>query len=349
MNLEEVARRAKVSTATVSRVLNNPEAVKGATRARVKQAIEELKYQPNLHARTLAGGKSKTLGIIVSNMENPFFFDVIKVAESDAHARGYEIVVANTDYRREQLVKSIQLMLARRVAGLALIVSEMDPSLVRELTASHIPIVFLDAFTGEPGIWNIQIDYESGLGRLLDYLHRLGHVRMAFASHHSNLSPMGVREEIFKRTVSALSPHIDFMSVTNVDGLDGGAAAAREILDSGFDPTAILCVNDFMALGVLKELRKRGLRVPQDISVTGFDDIKLSEYCYPALTTVHIPRSRIGHLMFDALVPDPAAQPQPAHEFLIDTHTVLRDSTGTARKNGVVPAEADELAEQGHR
>ncbi len=338
MNLEEVARRAKVSTATVSRVLNNPEAVKSTTRARVNQAIEELKYHPNLHARSLAGGKSRTLGIIVSNMENPFFFDVIKVAESDAHARGYEIVVANTDYRREQLVRSIQLMLARRVSGLALIVSEMDPSLVHELTASHIPIVFYDAFTSEPGIWNIQIDYESGMRRLLDHLHRSGHVRMAFVSHHSNLSPMGVREEIFTRTVSELSPHIDFMSVTNVDGLDGGAAAAREILDSGFDPTAILCVNDFMALGVLTQLRKRGLRVPEDISVTGFDDIKLSEYCYPALTTVHIPRARIGHLLFDALVPEPGAQPQPAHEFVIDTHTVLRESTGPARNDGVVPA-----------
>ncbi len=346
MNLEEVARRAKVSTATVSRVLNNPEAVKVTTRARVNQAIEELKYHPNLHARSLAGGKSRTLGVIVSNMENPFFFDVIKVAESDAHARGYEIVVANTDYRREQLVRSIQLMLARRVAGLALIVSEMDPSLVHELTASHIPIVFYDAFTSEPGIWNIQIDYESGMRRLLDHLHRSGHARMAFVSHHSNLSPMGVREEIFTRTVSALSPHIDFMSVTNVDGLDGGAAAAREILDSGFDPTAILCVNDFMAVGVLRELRRRDLRVPEDISVTGFDDIKLSQYCYPALTTVHIPRGRIGHLVFDALAPKPDAQPQPAHEFLIDTHTVLRESTGPARNNGVVPASGSRAARQ---
>src|SRR5271169_1185556 len=110
MNLEAVAKRASVSTATVSRVLNNAASVKTSTRARVMQAIEELKYQPNLNARNLAGGKSRTIGVIVSNMENPFFFDIIKVCEADAHARGYEIFVANTDYRREQLVKSIQLM-----------------------------------------------------------------------------------------------------------------------------------------------------------------------------------------------------------------------------------------------
>ena len=104
MNLEQVARRAKVSTATVSRVLNNASVVKGSTRARVMRAIEELKYHPNLHARHLAGGKSSTIGVIVSNMENPFFFDIYKTVESDAHAGGYEVVVANTDYRSEQLV-----------------------------------------------------------------------------------------------------------------------------------------------------------------------------------------------------------------------------------------------------
>src|SRR5581483_10195356 len=98
MNLEQVARRAKVSTATVSRVLNNASVVKSTTRARVMRAIEELKYHPNLHARTLAGGKSKTIGVIVSNMENPFFFDIYKAVEAGAHSNGFEVVGANTDY-----------------------------------------------------------------------------------------------------------------------------------------------------------------------------------------------------------------------------------------------------------
>src|SRR6201995_4485469 len=106
MNLEQVARRAKVSTATVSRVLNNASVVKSSTRARVMKAVNELKYHPNLHARSLAGGKSRTLGVIVSNLENPFFFDIYKSIEQGAHSRGYEVVMANTDYRAEQLVSS---------------------------------------------------------------------------------------------------------------------------------------------------------------------------------------------------------------------------------------------------
>src|SRR5207244_10312662 len=141
-NLDGVAKRAGVSTATVSRVLNNQNVVKNSTRARVLKAAEELKYHPNLHARSLARGKSRTLGILVSNMENPFFFDIYRALESAAHARGYEVVVANTDYSSEQLVSSVRLMIGWRVAGLAAIVSEMDSHLMQVLTDSRYPLSF---------------------------------------------------------------------------------------------------------------------------------------------------------------------------------------------------------------
>ena len=178
MNLEQVARRAKVSTATVSRVLNNASVVKTSTRARVVKAIEELKYHPNLHARNLAGGKSKTIGMIVSNMENPFFFDIYKTVESDAHAAGFEVVVANTDYRSEQLVASIRLMIGRRVAGLAAVVSEMEPALIEELTDSNIPVVFYDVGAPRQNITNIRVNYRRGIDKVIDYLHSLGHRRL---------------------------------------------------------------------------------------------------------------------------------------------------------------------------
>src|SRR5256714_8633449 len=119
MSLEAVAKKAGVSTATVSRVLNDLKVVKNSTRARVLKAAEELKYHPNLHARSLARGKSRTLGILVSNMENPFFFDILRALESAAHSRGYEVVVANTDYSSEALVSSARLMIGWPGAGLA--------------------------------------------------------------------------------------------------------------------------------------------------------------------------------------------------------------------------------------
>ncbi len=332
MNLEEVAKRAKVSTATVSRVLNNVGPVKGSTRARVLKAVDELKYHPNLHARSLAGGKSRSIGMILSNMENPFFFDIFKAMETDARTHGFEVIVANTDYQPDQLVSSIRLMIGRRVAGLGVIVSEMDPHLIEELSQSKIPVVFYDVGVPTQNISNVKVNYTRGIEKAVDYLYDLGHRRMAFISHHSTLGPISVREKAFRSAVERHAPAVKWMIAANVDGLDGGRQAARDVLSSGFQPTAIVCVNDFMALGVLRELRSRGLRVPQDISVTGFDNIKLSEYCWPALTTLHIPRDAIGHLVFQSLVPDAAKSRVPGRETIIDPEFMLRDSTGPVQK-----------------
>jgi len=330
MNLEEVAKRAGVSTATVSRVLNNINVVKTTTRARVMRAVAELNYHPNLHARTLAGGKSRTLGMIASNMANPFFFDIFRTLESEAHEHGYDVVVANTDYQPEQLVRSVRLMIGRRVAGLAVIVSEMDPNLYRELAQSNIPAVFYDVGTPAGSISNVRVDYRRGIERIVEYLHDLGHTKLAFIGHHSTLGPINERERAFVETVSRYAPATQWRTVADEDSLEGGRQAAREILASGFKPTAIICVNDFMAAGALRELRDQGLKVPQDVSVTGFDNIKLSEFCYPPLTTVHIPRERIGRLVFEALVPESAKARPSGREVVIDPEFVLRESTGPA-------------------
>jgi LacI family transcriptional regulator, galactose operon repressor len=331
MNLEQVARRAKVSTATVSRVLNNASVVKSSTRARVMRAIEELKYHPNLHARHLAGGKSSTIGVIVSNMENPFFFDIYKTVESDAHAGGYEVVVANTDYRSEQLVASIRLMIGRRVAGLAAIVSEMEPALIDELTDSGMPVVFYDVGTPRKNITNIRVDYRRGIEKVVDYLHHLGHRRLGFVGHHAVLGPINERMKTVMDAVARI-PELEVRTSADSDTLEGGRQATRSLLGSGFQPTAIVCVNDIMAVGALRELRERGLRVPQDVSVTGFDNVKLSEFCYPALTTVHIPRDRIGHIICERLAPKPDRPDVGDQEIVIDPELVLRDSTGPAAR-----------------
>src|SRR6476660_2414998 len=237
MNLEEVAKKARVSTATVSRVLNNVAVVKSSTRTRVMKAVAELKYHPNLHARTLAGGKSLKLGMIVSNMENPFFLDIFRTLESDAHARGYEVVVANTDYRSEQLVASIRLMIGRRVAGLAAIVSEMDADLMQVLTDSRIPIVFYDVGTPRKNITNVRVDYRKGMKKIVEYLHSLGHTRMAFVGHHSTLGPISERRKTFLETVARCSPSAEAHIVAGADGLEGGRQASRELLSSEFHPT----------------------------------------------------------------------------------------------------------------
>ena len=331
MNLEEVARRAKVSTATVSRVINNASVVKTSTRSRVMKAIEELRYHPNLHARNLAGGKSTTFGVIVSNLENPFFFDIYKTIEADAHASGFEVVMANTDYRAEQLVKSIRLMIGRRVAGLAAIVSEMDPELIEELTQSRIPVVFYDVGSPSKNITNIRVNYSRGIEKVIGYLHSLGHRRLGFVGHHAMLGPINERMRAVIDAV-ARNPQLEVRTAADADTLEGGRQATRTLLSSGFDPTAIICVNDITAVGALMALRERGVRVPQDVSVTGFDNVKLSEFCYPALTTVHIPRERIGHIICERLISLNDRPEDPGPEIVIDPEFVVRDSTAPAKK-----------------
>lgn len=330
MKLEDVAKRARVSIATVSRVMNNTGPVKSATRARVQKVIQELKYHPNIHARSLAGAKSRTLGMIVSNLENPFFLDIFRALESDAHRHGYEVVVANTDYRSRQLVSSVHLMMGRRLAGLAVIVSEMEPLLIQELTETNLPIVFYDVGTPARNITNIKVNYQKGIQKTVEYLHSMGHRRMAFVGHHTGLEPLLDRKKSFLDTMKRYSGEVHFSTVADRDGPSGGQQATRQLLASGFKPTAIICVNDFMALGVVTELREHGLAVPQNVSVTGYDNISLSQFAYPPLTTVNIPREKIGHLAFGALVSDLEESQVRGREIVIDPELVIRESTAPA-------------------
>jgi DNA-binding LacI/PurR family transcriptional regulator len=301
------------------------------------KAVADLNYHPNLHARTLAGGKSRTIGIIVSNLENPFFLDIFRSVEGLAHARGYELLVANTDYNSEQLVKSIHLMIGRRVAGLAAIVSEMEPALIDELTRSRIPVVFYDVGTARRNITNIRVNYRKGMKKAVSYLHSLGHRRIGFVGHHSALAPINDRVQSLFAMVPEYAPNLEVRHATDADGFEGGRRATRELLRSGFRPTAIMCVNDFMAVGVLRELREHGLRVPDDVSVTGFDNIKLSEFCYPSLTTIHIPRDTIGAIAFESLVGNTAHAVSGGRDVSIDPELVVRESTGPARNGDSTP------------
>lgn len=330
MNLEDVAQRAGVSTATVSRVLNNIGVVKGSTRAKVLKAVEELKYYPNIHARALAGGASKALGLIVSNVENPFFLDIFRSLEDEAHSRGFEVLMANTDYDPDRLAKSVHLMLGRRVAGLALIVSEMDSTLLQELQERKVRTLILDVGQPRPYITSIKTNYSRGMQRIAEYLYSLGHRKMAFIGHHTSLGPLSDRKRTFSQVMEQLGGDVVYTTIADSDGFDGGRRAVRQLYHSGFNPTAILCVNDFMAVGVLRQLREMNIAVPQDVSVTGFDNIRLSEFLNPALTTVHIPREQIGRQIFESLTSATNHEESP-REVIIDPELVVRESTGSVR------------------
>jgi DNA-binding LacI/PurR family transcriptional regulator len=327
MNLEDVAQRAGVSTATVSRVLNNIGVVRDATRERVLKAVEELKYYPNMHARALAAGSNRTIGIIVSNLENPFFLDVFRSLEAEANRNGYEVLVANTDYQVDRLKASVRLMIGRRLGGLALVVSEMDEALLEELAERKVPTVVYDVGTPRESIISIKVNYRTAVQQIAEYLFELGHRRYAFVGHHTTLGPLNDRRQTFVEVMEHFAPQVEFRTVADLDGLAGGRSAVRQIYQSGFRPTAIVCVNDFMALGVLRQLKDLGLRVPDDVSVTGFDGLDLSDVVSPALTTARLARDLIGHRIFESFTAD-AARLEEIRETLIQPELIVRESSG---------------------
>jgi DNA-binding LacI/PurR family transcriptional regulator len=248
--------------------------------------------------------------------------------EADAKRRGYEVVVANTDYRPRQLASSVQWMLGHRLAGLAVIVSEKEPQVIEELSGSRMPVVFYDVGVPGANVTNIRTDYFRGTQRVVEYLHSLGHRRMAFVGHHERLQPLYDRKKSFLDAVGRLAGTVTSATAAGGDSPDGGRQAMRTLLESGFTPTAVVCVNDFMALGVLRLLRERGLRVPEDVSVVGYDNIHLSEFTYPPLTTVNVPRERIGHTVCATLLPERGAS--SIRDVVIDPELIVRDSTGSA-------------------
>ena len=307
------------------------------------KAVEELRYFPNMHARALAGGASRTLGLVVSNLENPFFLSVFRALENEAREKGYDVLVANTDYDPQRLVANVHLMLGRRVAGLALIVSEIAPHLLDELSERKVRTVIYDVGAPKPNIMSIKMQYRRGMQRVVEYLYNMGHRKMAFVAHHNTLGPLSARYQSFLEAVKRYGSQVEHRAVASEDGYGGGREAVRELFGSGMQPTAIVCVNDFMAVGVLRQLRELGLDVPGDVSVTGFDNISLSEMITPSLTTVHIPCDVLGRKIFGMLT-DKTDAPR---ELIFDPELVLRESTGPVANREATPPEKKRKAGRG--
>jgi LacI family transcriptional regulator len=292
--MKDVATRAGVSVATVSRVLNGTGPVKRSTRARVLKAIEDLKYHPNLHARSLASGNTSAVGVVVSNLGNPFFLDTIHKIESHLRTSGQEVIGISTNYRPGRLVSGVRQLIGHRVTGLVILVSETDPVVMDLLDSYGAPAVVLNSCNVTGNTACISIDYQYGTERTIRYLRDLGHRRMAFIGHHATLGTNTLRDHAFEEAIARFGPALQSRTVVCPDTLDGGREATRELFAVGFRPTAIVCHNDYIAIGALRELRERGLSIPRDISVTGFDNIPLTGFCEPPLTTVHVPRDEIA-------------------------------------------------------
>jgi DNA-binding LacI/PurR family transcriptional regulator len=331
--IKDVARVAGVSTATVSHVINNTRAVSEETRERVMRAIESCDYYPNSHARSLASGRSHTLGLLVSDISNPFFPELVKSIETVAFEKGYDIILSNTDYNDERTLNYVRRFIERKVAGVALMTSELDRELIDDLARCHVPVVFLDIGSAGVCMSNLLVDYGAGIEEAIRHLVSLGHRNIAYVGGPARLRSAAKRLEAFRQSMNCQLPGVSSPLIYEADfRMEGGRRAARELLNSSELPTAVVVANDMMALGVMQECRERGLHVPNDISIVGFDDIAFAALSNPPLTTIRLPREELGRKAVDALLATIGDSDRQGVEINIPTHLVLRDSTGRARE-----------------
>jgi LacI family transcriptional regulator len=323
-SIKDVAVKAGVSIATVSHVLNGTRPTRPHTRDRVIEAVRELGYQQNQAARNLARGKSSLLGLIVSDVRNPFFPDIIAGFQDGALAHEMDALVLNTNYDSQRTLNSVRRLMSLQVPGVAILTSQIDPSVIDMLAERRIAAVYLDLGRVGPSISNILLDYEHGIVEALEHLSKLGHKRIAYIGGPLSLNSAQRRKRAFTQTAERLG--IDPSRTIDADfTVKGGYAACSKLLN-GDRPTAIVAGNDLTAIGVLHRAYDAGLRVPPDLSVVGFDDILFAEFTQPALTTVSVPRTEIGKVAFQALwemLPDPTLV---GKEFRVPTRLVIRES-----------------------
>jgi DNA-binding LacI/PurR family transcriptional regulator len=322
--IHQVAYRAGVSTTTVSRTINTPSLVDAETAGRVWAAIAELDYHPNGQARSLVSGRTRLLGLIVSDMTNPFFPEVIKGFEDVAAEEGYDILIGSTDYDAARMSRCVRRMLERRVDGVAILTSEMDPHLIGQLERGQVPMVFLDVGTPREGISNISVNYERGIDEAVAHLIALGHLRIGFISGPPHLKSAQIRRQAFLRSLGRYGIHDSCLEEAD-HKMEGGLSAMTRLLQHPDRPTAVLGSNDLTAIGAMRGIQAAGLTVPGDVSVIGFDDIWMARFTDPPLTTIRVSRTELGERAFCALVPD--EETQASVDLTVETNLVLRETT----------------------
>ena len=331
MDIREIARRAKVSTATVSRAINRVPTVDPQLSKRVWKVVEELGYFPNTQARALVSGRSRIFGLIVSEITNPFFPEIVQTFENLAVENNYEILLTSTVHDPKRMELSVRRMIERRVDGVAILTFGMEESLLEHLRFRKVPLVFVDVGPDTPHIANIRIDYQNGIRQAVQHLAALRHSRIAFIAGPRQLKSANARRDAFIQSMTEIGLDGNLI-VEGTHTLEGGMRALNELIELRPRPTAILCSNDMTAIGVMREAYDLDIRVPEDLSVIGFDDIRLAQFMTPPLTTVQMSQTELAKLAFQALLKemDGASQTQRAKEYKLTTNLILRRSTGLA-------------------
>lgn len=319
----DVAREAGVATSTVSRALSMPGRVNARTREHILEVAERLGYRTNPMARALPSGRTDTVALCVSDITNPHFFGVIRGAEQQTRAAGCTLIVADTEESPELEVRNVE-RLGPSVDGFVIAASRMSDDRIRDLATNHRLTLVNRQVDGVAGT---VIDHEDGTRQIVEHLRSLGHTSVVYLAGPRQSWLAAQRWRVVEAAAHELG-----ISATRLGPFPpavlGGAAAADAALASG--ATAAIAHNDLLAIGILRRYAERGVRVPEDVSVVGYDDIFGADFCSPPLTTLGGSISEAGRLAVDLLLGmrDMSWRAEAASQVVLPSHLIVRASTG---------------------
>lgn len=332
--IRQIAREAGVSVGTVSNVLNNPSAVSEATRERVLAVMDRYQYRPNNIARSLATRRTRTLGLIASSIVNPFTGNLIQGASEAARDLGCGLLVASADYDGRDVPQHVDALVNQWVDGIFVASQPLPEGMFANLNFGHVPVVVMDQDQTPPdnAVGLVGFDWRAAGYQAAHHLLDLGHRRVGYVGGIPGRSSTTLREEGYRLALAeARMPVVPELCVAGDYLTASGYRCALELLRRPEPPTALVLANDMMALGAYQAAAELGLRIPQDVSIVGMDDVFFVAYVSPPLTTVHVPTRELGRLGVQLLAetPDPMT---PIRRVVLPTALVVRGSTAAPRK-----------------
>lgn len=329
----DVARKAGVSVATVSRVLNSSPLVTESARRKVLRVVKQLNYHPNRAAQRLRAGRSRVIGLIISDIQNPFFTSVVRGIEDVAYQHGYSLVLCNSDEDPEKQALYVNVMRSEEVAGVILATASRANPQVEELLAYHIPVIAIDRQIATRKVDAVLVRNIDGAYNAVTHLLTLGHRRIGYVGLPLTRTPGRERYEGYQRALREhkLAVNHNFVRISDAKQ-QGGYASTCDLLAAAPSVTALFVANNLMTLGALQAIRESGLQVPGDISIVGFDDTAWASLLQPPLTAVAQPTYELGHRAAELLLGRLNDPGKPVARELLETRLIVRGSTGAPRR-----------------
>ncbi|MCS7201679.1 MAG: LacI family transcriptional regulator [Dictyoglomus sp.] len=326
VTLKDIAREAGVSISAVSFALNNKGALNPKTKSKILKIAQKLGYIPESKRFSK---KSYTIGLVISDVTNPFYPAVIRGVESVMLKHGYSIFLCNTDYDPDLGCTSVKRFIDRHVDGVIIMTNRLDDSVIDLLKLHEIPVVVFDRSIEGLDVSGLLVDFQSGISEAVTHLVNLGHTDIAIITGPQDLETAQARLRAFRIALNRY--HIPLRKDRIIEGdfkMRSGEEAMKKILNMNPRPTAVFASNDMMAIGALREAINQGLKVPQDISIVGLDDIIIASYVNPPLTTVVFPQHEVGSRAAELLLR--FMEKGEKMVSYIQTYLVVRNSTGPA-------------------